>query len=335
MVFLDDGIENNLVEVKFSNNLFTIRKEIKAESATIIITYQANDLMQRGVRIIASTNKNSYIKFLSTNPDENNPLLKYQLKNGIDEIRCSEFYHIKKYCKHELDINDFFNKEYIESKSDSALNLYNLSSVNLALKQMEFLKKQKKLGDYYIWFFKTNIANTLKKTHKKELLDFFDSYIPTNFQHSEYGMFLRDRLEANLNVKEGEKAPLFASVGYLGDSIILENFKGKYVLIDFWATWCIPCMEKIPELKKIRREYDSSLLQIISVSYDKDSIKCAKAIKDYNMNWVHIFNDSKIINAYGDRPIPSLYLVNPKGIICYSSWESSIERIYEILTKSN
>lgn len=154
-----------------------------------------------------------------------------------------------------------------------------------------------------------------------------------SYINSEEGKLLREKLEANFYVKEGEKAPLFKTIGYFGDSIALEKFRGKYVLIDFWATWCIPCIEKIPTIKKIRNDFDTNFLEIVSISYDKDSIAFANGIKKYELNWLHVFNNPKIRNAYGDTPIPALYLIDPNGIIYYSSWENNIDKVFDILRK--
>jgi thiol-disulfide isomerase/thioredoxin len=333
IIFLDNGVENTFIPVQFVNNKLLIKKEVIAKFATITIAYQSADSQYRGVRFIIFTNKKSGINFLPTNAIEENRLLKYNLKNGIDEVRCLDYHKMKLFCKKEFDSNIFFSNIYQKIKNDSVLNLYNLSSINLAVKRLEFMKKVKKINDYYTWFFRVNIVNTLKKTHKKELLDFFNQKLNKNYTDSEEGKILREKLEANLYVREGEKAPLFRTIGYSRDSIILEKFKGKYVLIDLWATWCIPCIEKIPTIKKIRNDFDTNLLEIISISYDKDSIAFANGIKKYELNWLHIFNNPKIRNAYGDTPIPALYLINPDGVICYSSWENNIDKIFHVLMK--
>jgi thiol-disulfide isomerase/thioredoxin len=115
----------------------------------------------------------------------------------------------------------------------------------------------------------------------------------------------------------GKSMPLFElpdKDGMLFSSSTLIEEK-KYVLIDFWASWCKPCRRSIPELKKIYSEFSSKGLQIISISIDRNKENWLKALSEENMDWPNLLGNDTISKQYQVRFIPKLFLVDEKGII--------------------
>jgi thiol-disulfide isomerase/thioredoxin len=333
LILFDNGIGQEFVDFNVIDFRVDIKKKVFSEFGMINVLYRNSKGNFDGVRFLVKANVKSSILFKQVNDTTLNLLSKSFTENAFDISKHKDFLAIKKYCKAEFDENTFYSKEYRNQKSDLNLNLYNLSSIKLARKELSYIKKN---GNkyFYFWYFRVNVVATLLKTNKIEIYETFNSVFPKKFTESDEGKSLKEKIEGNLYVKEGEKAPLFRTIGYYGDSIILEKFRGKYVLIDFWATWCIPCIEKIPTIKKIRNDFDRKILEIVSISYDKDSIAFINGVKKYELNWFNIFNNPKIRNAYGDTPIPALYLIDPNGIICYSSWENNIDKLFDILKKT-
>jgi len=105
-----------------------------------------------------------------------------------------------------------------------------------------------------------------------------------------------------------------------GNKIDFKTFKGKYVLIDFWASWCKPCIADIPYLKKVIEEFKNDSIQFISVSLDTDRKKWKKAILDNNLNWLQV---SELTGFHGLVPtyckiivgVPQYVLVDKNGVI--------------------
>jgi len=105
-----------------------------------------------------------------------------------------------------------------------------------------------------------------------------------------------------------------------GNKIDFKTFKGKYVLIDFWASWCKPCIADIPYLKKVIAEFKNDSIQFISVSLDTDRKKWKKAILDNNLNWLQV---SELTGFHGLVPtyckiivgVPQYVLVDKNGVI--------------------
>ncbi len=114
------------------------------------------------------------------------------------------------------------------------------------------------------------------------------------------------------------KAMDFNAYDSNGRRISLEKFKGKFIFLDFWATWCGPCRIELPNLLKLNNNITKKDLVIISISLDKDESNVRKFIKDMDMNWIHIVDystASEIANLYSISAIPTNYLIDREGRI--------------------
>jgi thiol-disulfide isomerase/thioredoxin len=129
--------------------------------------------------------------------------------------------------------------------------------------------------------------------------------------------------EANLAKSKlvNTMSPSFNYDNYAGGKTKLEDFKGKYVYIDVWATWCGPCRAEIPSLKKIEEKYHDKNISFVSISVDvqKDLEKWKALIKDKELGGVQLFADnnwnSQFIKEYGINSIPRFILIDPTGKI--------------------
>jgi thiol-disulfide isomerase/thioredoxin len=89
----------------------------------------------------------------------------------------------------------------------------------------------------------------------------------------------------------------------------------KYILIDFWASWCGPCRKEIPNLKTAYSTYSDKGFEILSISIDKDEKAWLKALGQENMQWHNLLDDNKVSNSFNVKTIPATYLVDSKGVI--------------------
>lgn len=121
------------------------------------------------------------------------------------------------------------------------------------------------------------------------------------------------------NVQVGKVAPEFALPDTAGVSVSLSDFRGKYVLLDFWASWCPPCRRENPNVVKAFNDYKDKNFTIVGISLDNNKSKWLKAIADDNLTWTHLSDlkywDSEIPALYGVRGIPANVLLGPDGVI--------------------
>lgn len=116
---------------------------------------------------------------------------------------------------------------------------------------------------------------------------------------------------------DSDKAPGFSLKSVDGKIIKLSDYKGKIVIIDFWATWCPPCRRGIPDLISIQKEYKDNVV-VIGISLDREkTIKDVPGfVKDYSINYPVVYGDDNIVVAYGGiQSIPTSFVVDKNGNI--------------------
>lgn len=123
------------------------------------------------------------------------------------------------------------------------------------------------------------------------------------------------------NILAGKPSPKFTYQDINGKKVSLDDFKGKLVYIDVWATWCGPCIQEIPALKKLKEDYKNKNVEIISISIDiaKDFEKWKKMVADKQLKGIQLFADkdwqSDFVKAYGIDAIPRFLLIDREGNI--------------------
>lgn len=124
----------------------------------------------------------------------------------------------------------------------------------------------------------------------------------------------------------GSEAPEISLPDINGKNLTLSSFKGKLVLIEFWASWCKPCREENPKVVALYDKYKNAAfanaggLEILSVSLDNDREKWLHAIQQDNLAWEHHVSDlqgwkSTVVDSYQVSSIPASFLVDPHGVV--------------------
>jgi peroxiredoxin len=133
------------------------------------------------------------------------------------------------------------------------------------------------------------------------------------------GKRLAAKVDIYKNTAVGSIAPIFSQKDIDGKIVSLQDLRGKYVLLDFWASWCGPCRKENPAVLKAYNRFHDKGLTVLAVSLDDNEAKWKKAIQDDQMPWIHVSDLKGTGNAvalqYGIYGIPANYLIDPKGKI--------------------
>lgn len=122
------------------------------------------------------------------------------------------------------------------------------------------------------------------------------------------------REEARNNIKEGVAAPDFTLKDINGNNLSLFSLRGKYIILDFWGSWCGWCIKGIPDMKKYYEKYKDKM-EILGVACRDTEEKWKEAVNKYELPWLHVFNsdDADITMKYGIEGYPTKIVIDPEG----------------------
>ncbi len=128
--------------------------------------------------------------------------------------------------------------------------------------------------------------------------------------------------------KSSASAPDFSLPTADGKTLKLSDYKGKAVIIDFWATWCPPCRKGIPDLIELKKKYGKKGFEIIGISVDQDTKPdVVPFIKDNGINYPIVYADNNVVMQYGGiRAIPTSFVIDKEGKII-ASYEGLISSL--------
>ena len=145
--------------------------------------------------------------------------------------------------------------------------------------------------------------------------------LPEQLRASPAGKDMTDKLETAKKTGIGKMAMDFTQNDTLGNPVSLSSFRGKYVLIDFWASWCGPCRQENPNVVKAFNAYNSKGFTVLGVSLDQPTAKdkWMKAIHDDKLTWTQVSDlkywKNDVAVQYGIQAIPQNFLIDPQGKI--------------------
>lgn len=172
--------------------------------------------------------------------------------------------------------------------------------------------KDKPVGIYIAM---RNLASGMDGEQLDALVKGFDS----SLKESRYYLNLRERADKLLALAVGETAPEFSLPDAEGNMVALSDFRGQYLLVSFWASWCPFCRQENPHLVQLYKSYQDDGLEILGVSLDRNKEAWLKAIADDGLEWPHISDllgwQNKASSLYGVASIPSNVLLDPDGVI--------------------
>lgn len=158
------------------------------------------------------------------------------------------------------------------------------------------------------------IMNFIEDADVQELDSILEVFAP--IASSDFVVAIKQRADVVRVSGKGAEAPEIKLLNPAGEEVLLSSLRGKYVLIDFWASWCQPCMVEMPNVIAQYNEYKEKGFEIFGVSLDRQRDDWTTTIEKNQMNWVHGWDmDGAIANTYGVTGIPHTVLLDREGRI--------------------
>ena len=205
-------------------------------------------------------------------------------------------------------------KENQAAKREKFINQYDslISKINGEVNNFVSAKRSSFVSPFLLWVTSQTTPDIMQLESNFNLLD-------TAIRNSQIGKALAEYITVNKVGAVGTEAVDFTQNDTSGKAVSLSSFRGKYVLVDFWASWCRPCRIENPNLVKAYNKYKDKNFTILGVSLDQEKDAWTKAIQKDGLAWSHVSDLQYWNNAaatlYRIQSIPGNMLIDPQGKI--------------------
>jgi thiol-disulfide isomerase/thioredoxin len=335
-IYLDELKSNELIPVDSlivaDDGTFTFSREVTFPSFYLLRTDESNFLTMllepgQKIELKACFDSLNYPSYLSGSGGtelmtEYNRQLRKTIKklSGLREIYLqslgrpelpSVMDHLDSLRRTYVSEINAYTKKYIDENLNSLVSLVALYQ---QVAPREYVLQQQKDIDYFI-----KVDSSLSKL--------YPDYEPVKALHEEVRQLLSNSEELSarsLDSDRGAKAPEIALPSPQGDTIRLSSTRGKYVLLDFWASWCSPCRLENPNLVKAYNLYHNNGFEIYQVSLDKSREAWLKGIQDDHLDkWIQVSDvkywNSVVVPIYKINSIPANFLLDKEGRVIASN----------------
>lgn len=262
------------------------------------------------------------IKMLSAIPSIRNTTSIEQLKEILDSKNFGDYLNLYIDLLNDLDPNSYFlNGNFMNNMLviKSIIRIY-----------PEVLSKHDLPSDYFDDFIYDFVDNS--KIERLKCVVLYQLAIMENMQNEEkiektldklaeydYNKYVpSDRvnsLMAQLNIKIGKQAPDFSISTLEGENLKLSDFKGKFVFVDFWGSWCPPCITEIPNIKNLYSKVSPDKLVILGLAGNDTEESLKNCISNNGIEYPNAMASPTLLSTYGINKFPTSFLINPEGRI--------------------
>jgi thiol-disulfide isomerase/thioredoxin len=197
------------------------------------------------------------------------------------------------------------NFESFQKSNDSLQNVFIVPLIEKLLKQHP--------NSYASAFVLAGSGRQIKSMEKKEQLL---GMLSGKMRKSETGKRFADYIKGLKSSGIGKTVANFILPDPQGRDVDLNNLKGKYVLVDFWASWCAPCRQSFPHMREVYQKYKGEPFEIYSISIDASKASWLKAVKEEANPWLQSLDTKNISQSgFAVTAVPTTYLIDPQGKI--------------------
>lgn len=217
----------------------------------------------------------------------------------------------------------------------------NRESDSLGMLNREYARYQKRKRETELAFFRAHpgsavsldwLARSFNIPRQKSEVEALFASLTEDLRQSAVGRKFAARLEEIPSVEVGRQAPDFTAEDKDGNRVSLSDFRGKYVLLDFWASWCGPCRRENPNVLKAYDRFKDKGFVVVGYSLDSSEDAWRRAVEADGMPWTQLLGgmNDKVAGIYGVTGIPSNFLIDPSGKIVVVDLRG--ERLEEVLS---
>jgi len=211
-------------------------------------------------------------------------------------------------------LSQLANSSDASIKKDSIGDAYQIAIMSIQVKVDSFIMQRK---SSYVSPFLLVVVNQL--SDDVFLLERRYQSLSPDVQQSMYGKYIREQIDNGKIGAVGTEAMDFIQSDTSGKPVSLSSFKGKYVLIDFWASWCKPCRMENPNVLAAYERFKAKNFTVLGVSLDRSREAWIKAIQDDKLGWSQVsdlkFWNNAVAMQYHIQQIPQNFLIDPNGKI--------------------
>ncbi|SDF46245.1 Peroxiredoxin [Mucilaginibacter pineti] len=209
-------------------------------------------------------------------------------------------------------------RQILAKTRDSSERKSLISQIRLSSNRVEEVEKDW-VKNYPNSLVSANILDIYAIVWGKEIAQALYERLSPEMKATQYGRNIRDYLALNKNPKVGDHYTDFEQLNTEGKAVRLSQIKGKYILLDFWASWCGPCREENPQLAQTYARFKDKGFAILGVSMDENKSQWLQAVKKDQLIWENVSDlrgdKNKATLMYGVSAIPDNFLIDQNGII--------------------
>lgn len=222
--------------------------------------------------------------------------------------------------------NDLSQLNFIKTQDPSAERR---DSAALAMKEVE--AEQQRREEAFVRKYPSSVVSgeaikyRARSASSKQILHLLSLLVP-EMQQTPDMLKVKSQAESLAKTEGGAAAPAFTLPAEDGREVSLSDFRGKYLLLDFWASWCSPCRASFPEVARISEKYKPKGVVVVGISLDRTEKPWRKALAEENATWLQLWDkDGNVGRDYAIRTIPHMILISPDGHIVGSYSKADLD----------